>query len=118
MAIPESTDFTDNALLDNGVVVSRTPITVSLTGNGDEVKTEGTPENITVIFHKRKPFYSQLESGQQQTIDGYIMTGPSQTINKNDKITYNGSNYRILNVIPRGPSGDVVFYKYCDVTLI
>jgi len=118
MVIVNSDDFTSNALADFGVEVSRTPVTTTFTGNGDEVQTDGTHADITVVLHVRQPQYEQLETGQMQRKDGYVMTAPTQTINKNDKITYNGNTYRVLSVLPRGPTGSIVFYKYCEITLI
>lgn len=116
--IVSSDDFTNSALADNGVEISRKPVITTYTGNGDEVITDGTPENITVILHTRQPNYIQTESGQQLRVDGYIMTSPTQTINKNDEITYDSKTYRVISVNTRGPSGDVVIYKYCEITRI
>lgn len=117
-SIIQSNSFTSSALSQNGVTVSRTPVTVTFTGNGDEIQTDGTSEDITTIFHLNRPSYDQTDDGLIKTQDGYIMTGPSQTINKNDKITFDGETYRILSVIVRGPSGSTAFYKYAKITLI
>ena len=46
------------------------------------------------------------------------MTAPTQTINKGDKITYQGEIYRIWSIVVRGPSGGLAFYKYADMTKI
>lgn len=117
-SIIKSDNFTKTALLRNGITVSRTPITITYSGNGDEIRTEGTPENITVIFHRRQPNFTQNEEGLVETSSGYIMTGPTQTINRNDLITYSGETFRVTSVIIRGPSGSTAFYKYCEIEQI
>jgi len=117
--IISSDDFTANALADNSVDVTRIPITKTLTGNGDEILTEGTSEVISVILHKRKPILLSNEQGLEILSDAYIMTGPSQALNRDDKITFGTENYRVINKpIVRGPSGDTVFYKYADMVFL
>lgn len=118
-SIIQADSFTKSALAQNGITVSRTPVTISFTGNGDEIQTDETPENIFVIFHLKHPTYEQTDDGLMKTQEGYIMTGPTQTINKNDKITFNGETYRIrMDPVVRGPSGSTAFYKYAEITLI
>lgn len=118
MVIYRNTDFVNTSLRDWGVSVVRTPVTTTFTGNGDEIRTSGTNETITVVLHKNKPDYSQLEEGLFQKVTGYVMTAPTQTINRNDIITYNNVSYRILSVTPRGPAGDILIYKYCEIESI
>ena len=118
MAIFRNTDFENSALRDWGVSVTRTPIITTFTGNGDEIMTDGTSETITAILHKKKPDYSQNEEGLLNKTIGYIMVKPTQALNRNDKITYNGEVYRVLNPITRGPAGDSSIYIYSDLELI
>lgn len=118
MVIVTSTDFTNNALNDLGVTVVRTPITKTYSGNGDEIRSSGTDENITAIIHKRKPEYIQTEQGLHLTTGGYIMISPSQTINRDDLITYDNEVFRVISVTERKPAGDVSIYKYCEIELI
>ena len=118
MVIVTNTDFTSNALADLGVTIVRTPITKTYTGNGDEIRNSGTPENIIVIFHRRSISFEQKEEGLKKDIDGYIMTSPSQTINRDDLITYNNETFRVISVMERGPVSDVAIYKYCELQLI
>ncbi len=117
-SIVKSDDFTQNALAQNGVTVSRTPVTTTFSGNGDEVRADGTPENITAIFHKRIANYNQNAEGLVLTTTGYIMTAPTQSLNRNDKITYDGETYRVQVPITRGPNGDVALYTYAELELI
>ena len=58
-SIADSIDFTSNALADNSVTVTRTPVTKSLDPMGDEILTEGSTEDISVILHLRKPIFVQ-----------------------------------------------------------
>jgi len=117
MVIVTNTDFTSNALADLGVTVIRTPINKTYTGNGDEIRSSGTPENITVIFHRRNITFEQKEEGLKKNMDGYIMTSPSQTINRDDLITYNYEIFRVISIMERGVVGSVKVYKYCELQL-
>ena len=118
MVVARSDDFVNNALRDFGVTVSRTPVTTTQTSNGDEVQSDGTPANITAVFHKKKPSYEQTEEGLMKIENGYVMVAPTQALNKNDKITYQGETWRCLNPVTRGPAGSVELYTYCDLELI
>ena len=118
MTVARSTDFVNSALRDLGVTVSRTPVTTVNTANGDEVPTDGTPANITVVFHKKQPTYDQSDEGLMKIQNGYVMAAPTQALNKNDKITYQGETWRVIGVVTRGPAGDVAVYKYADIELI
>ena len=100
-SIVDSTDFTANALSDNNVTVTRTSVTKVLLSSGTD----------------KPATYRNEKSGDVKEIDGYIMVGPTQTINKNDKITYNSIDYIVWDVVVRGPSGDVALYKYCPILL-
>ena len=116
--INSATDFSSNALADLGVTVVRTPVTLTYTSNGDEIRTNGTNANITAVFHKRQPNYVQSEEGLIKQVTGYVMVGPSTTLNRGDIITYQSEGYRVENVITRGPAGSVSFYKYAEIILI
>jgi len=116
-SIVSSTDFTANALADNGITVSRTPKTKVLLSSGTESLVDGTPENITAILSTKGAQYKNAKSGDVKEIDGYIMVAPATTIVKNDTITYSGTSYLIWDVVERGPSGDTSIYKYCPIIL-
>lgn len=115
--INSATDFTSNALADLGVVVVRTPVTLTYTSNGDEIRTNGTNTNMTAIFHKRQPNYIQSEEGLIKQVTGYVMVDSSTTLNRGDIITYQSESYRVESVITRSPAGNVPFYKYAEILL-
>ena len=117
-SVGRSDDFVNGPLKDMVVTVSRTPVTTSQTSNGDEVTTDGTPANISAVFHKKKPSFEQTEEGLMKVQNGYVMVAPTQALNKNDKITYQGETWRCLNPVTRGPAGSVAIYTYCDTDLI
>ena len=117
-SVVSSDDFTANALADNGITVSRTPVTKTVSSMGDETLTEGTPEDILAIFSAKIDQFTQEKYGLHKETDAYIMVGPSTTVNKDDKITQGGRDFRIVNVRARGPSGDIVFYKFVELHLI
>jgi len=118
MAINRAADFEDTVLKDWGVTVSRTPVTTTFTGNGNETRTNGTPANITAHIHLNKPDYSQNEEGLFNKVTGYIMVKGSETIFRNDILTYNSIKYRVTSVTARGPGGSVAIYKYCEIVQI
>jgi hypothetical protein len=61
MAINRAIDFDNTVLRDWGVTISRTPVTTTFTSNGDEIRTNGNPINITAHIHLNRPNYSQNE---------------------------------------------------------
>ena len=119
VAVARSTDFENTALRDWGVTVSRTPVTKTVSNiEGDETLTDGTPEDILAVFHKKKADYAQSNEGLVITQNAYVMVSPTQTLNKDDTITYQGETWRIYNVVTRGPAGSVALYTYADMFLI
>ena len=116
--INSSTDFSSNALADLGVTVVRTPVTLSYTSNGDEIRTNGTNANITAVFHKRQPNYIQTEEGLIKQVMGYVMVDSTTTLNRGDIITYQSEGYRVESVITRSPAGSIAMYKYAEIILI
>lgn len=111
----ESGDFINIPLSDIGVTVSRTPVTKTINFDGDETLTDGTPENITAVLHRRTTDWSAQNAGLLEGADGYIMVDPTQALNKNDKITYDGETYRVGDVIKRSKPVDVDLYKYSNL---
>ena len=112
-------DFLDSVFLDAGVTVSRTPITKVLASNGDENLVEGTPENITVVIKPEIDKFTQEKFALLKETDAIMHIAPTQTMAKEDKITYQGTSYRILNVKSRNvPTDGTVIYKFCQLRLI
>ena len=113
-----ATDFTSNILIDLGVTVSWTAVTKTIDFRGDDTLTDGTPTNITAFIHIGKPTYKTDPSGLFKDVDGYSMVAVSNNITRDDKITYNGSTYRLGNVIERGAGLNVNVFKYANIYLI
>ena len=108
-------DFVNFPLADFGVTVSRTPVTKTTGFNGDETLTDGTPENITAILMRRTDKWSMKAEGLRLDADGYVMVAPSQALNRDDKITYDGETYRIGDVIKRSKPATVDIYKFANI---
>lgn len=111
----QSGDFINFPLADIGVTVSRTPVTKTIGFNGDETLTDGTAENITAVFLRRTDRWKMSNEALRQDADGYIMVAPTQTLNRDDKITYDGETYRVSDVIKRSKPVDVDLYKFANV---
>ena len=107
----ESGDFINIPLNDIGVTVSRTPVTKTTGFSGDETLTDGSPENITAVFLRRTDTWKMSAEGLRQDADGYIMVAPTQTLNRDDKITYDSETYRVGDVIKRSKPVNVDFYS-------
>lgn len=89
-------DFTNGPLADHGQTASRTPVTTIVDNiTGHNIYTDGTPENITVVFENENQKYSFVEAGLTEGADARMFCLPSVTINKEDKITLNGKTYRV-----------------------
>lgn len=112
------TDFTNEILSDLGVDITWTPVTKTTDYRGDETLTDGSASTIKAFIHIGKPNYKLNESGQFKDSDGYIMVAVANNITRDDKITHNGSIYRLANVITRGAGLNVNVYKYADLYLI
>ncbi len=111
-------DFENGPLNDFGVDVIRTPVTTTR-GNisGDKTYSDGTDETIEVVFQNADTKYSLAESGLTKVFDAKIWLKPAQTINKYDKITYDGRVYRVEDVSTRHFNG-TVSYKMATLFFI
>lgn len=96
-----SGDFVAGPLADFGVTVVRTPVTMTPDFRGDKVYTDGTDENITVVFGNPNKKYELDKSGLTEDYDAIIYIKSDQTLNKYDKITYDSKVYRVQTVSPR-----------------
>ena len=114
----EAKDFDDNAGADFGdtLVVTRIPVTKEVQSMGDEVLTEGTPENFTIaIFDDNVDKFTAEKYGLHLETEAYLMTPGNVTVNKEDLIEVQGIRYRVINVDKDGPAGEVVLYTYCEL---
>lgn len=102
MALNVSTAAFETMIDNFSKTVSRTPVTKT-TSNiaGDETLTDGTPADISAAFFRKEDEWLQDKEGLIQNADAIIIVKTSQTINKNDKITYDSETYRIQKVVTR-----------------
>jgi len=117
----QASDFSDIIFEDWKRQVTRTPVTkITDPITGDETLSDGSTEDIYVIFLKRKTKWMFDKEGLIEGGDAYVMTLPNQTINKDDKITINSETYRVQDVIVRntGPPDNDDMYKYCNLFLV
>jgi hypothetical protein len=117
IGISES-DFTNNALSDFGMTVVRTPRTKNISNTtGSPTYTNGTNEDITVVFTKRVTGYQWDKEGLVEQGDAFMMVDKDQTINKEDLITVDGETFRVDTVILRTPGG-LDMFKSCVLFLV
>ncbi len=106
------TDFEVGPLSDLGVVVVRTPVTVTEHNiTGQKTYTDGTDENVTVVFSNNRKGYPLDKSGITETADAIMMVSSTQTINKYDVITYASRKYRVKTVDVRRFNATALFKR-------
>ncbi len=102
MAAPTNQDFLDGPIVDHGVTVTRTPVTVAKNNmTGENELTDGNTENITVVFENANTKYDLLNAGQTKGADARMFCKQDQTMNKQDKILHNSITYRVDTVSMR-----------------
>ena len=67
-----SDDFINGPLADFGVTVTRTPVTTTTDFHGDKTYTDGTDEDIDVVFENPKTKYGLDKSGLLKNYDARI----------------------------------------------
>ena len=77
---------------------------------GEETLTEGSAANISGAFFRQEDAWSQGKEGLFQGADVVVLVKTSVTINKDDKLTYDSEDYRVISVVTR-KLGTVSFYK-------
>lgn len=102
-------DFITGPLSDFGVTVTRTPVTVTTDFHGNKTYTDGTDEDIEVVFENPNTGYLLDKPGLTKNYDVRMFTQYDQTINKYDKITYDSKVYRVDTVSKRNFDGNVMF---------
>jgi hypothetical protein len=103
-------DFEDNHLADLGVTVSRTPVTTGKSNIGGQKNySDGTPANITAIIQNITKGYIVDKAGETIKADALLFIKQDQTMNKHDKITYQGNTYRVNAVSERIIGGTKLF---------
>ena len=82
--------------------------------NGQETLTDGTSVTIQGNLFFKKAQYAQQQYGLIFNGDGILMVLPSQTLNRDDKVVFDGITYRVDQVTTRYLGG-TAFYKLADV---
>lgn len=99
-----------------GDIVVRTPVTKTESNiEGDETLNDGTPENIQGYLSRKTAPWMFDKPGLIQGGDAILLVYPTQTINKNDKITHNNVTYRVQQTLNRDQIGGVVAYISCNL---
>lgn len=97
-----SSDFINGPLADLGVSVTYTPVTTTQHNiTGQDEFSDGSTSTITVVFENANQKYSLDKAGLTQGADARMFCKDTQTIRRNDKITYNSHTYRVENVSKR-----------------
>ena len=104
-------DFTLGPLVDFGVTATRTPVTMATNFSGNKTYTDGTDEDIDIVLQPYNEKYDLDKSGLNKNYDQIAYVGPSVTINKYDKITYDSRVYRVDNVSTRDFNGTTIMKK-------
>ncbi|MHA1737921.1 MAG: hypothetical protein ACTSWD_04990 [Candidatus Heimdallarchaeota archaeon] len=104
-------DFANGPAADFGVTVSRTPVTMTTGFSGNKTYADGTPANITAVIQPYNQKYDLDKSGLNKVYDMMMFVGPSVTLNKYDKITYDSKVYRVDAVSTRDFNGTTVMKK-------
>lgn len=102
-------DFDNGPLNDFGVVVIRVPVTASTGIKGQKNYDQTAAEEITVVMMSPKKKFPIDKSGITETCDMKMFTKSDQTINKYDKIIFNGKTYRTDKVRRRKFNGVLGF---------
>lgn len=104
-----SGDFLNGPLHDFGVTVTRTPVTISTDFHGNKTYSEGTDESIEVVFENPNQNYGLDKSGLNKAYDARMFIQSDQSMDRNDKITYNSKIYEVKDVSPRYFDGNAMF---------
>ena len=104
-------DFVNGPLSDFGVDVTRTIVTVETDFEGNKKYTDGSTETIKVVVVPYSKEYRLDEAGLTQEYDLVIFYKSTDTLNKYDKLTVNGREYRVDRTMPRYFDGNLVFNK-------
>ena len=109
---PTFSDFNNGPIVDFGVTVTRTSVTVAKDNiGGQKTYTDGSDENITVVFQNPNQNFGLDKAGLTERFDGLMFIKYDQTMNKHDKITHNSKIYRVDKVTDRLFDGNTIFKK-------
>ncbi len=109
----------DNNVFGNfSKTVTRTPVTrVEDNVSGSETFTEGTPDTAYLaVFFRKEDDWAQEHAGLFENADAVMLIKTSQTVSKDDKITFDGEDYRVEKVTMRY-LGTIEFYRVARLVL-
>ena len=105
-------NVTYKTMIDNfAKTISKTPVTKTTSNvSGQETLTSGTPVNISGAFFRKEDAWAQNKEGLFQGADAIFMANTDVVFNKNDILSYDNEDYRILKTIER-KLGTTHFYN-------
>ena len=107
---PTFLDFNNGPIVDFGETVVRTPVTTTKDNmSGQKTYSDGSDENITVVFENPNQNFGLDKAGLNEQFDARMYIKYDQTMNKYDKITHKSKIYRVSKVSPRDFGGNVMF---------
>ena len=94
-------------MIDNfSKTLTYTPVSERLDNiTGDQNFTDGGTSSVTGAFFRKEDAWFQDKSGLLQNADAILLIKMSVTLNKDDKITYDGEDYRVQKVVTRSVNG-------------
>jgi hypothetical protein len=95
--------------------ITRTAVTKTTSNSsGVETLTEGSTNTILGALFRKEDAWSQDKMALFQNADAILLIQLTETLNKDDKITYDSENYRVDKITTRR-LGEVEFYKVAQL---
>ncbi|KKM61948.1 hypothetical protein LCGC14_1132100, partial [marine sediment metagenome] len=92
--------------------VTRTPVTETNDNvTGDRETSDGTDATITVIFKNINSVFEWKEQGEEKGATTQIFFAAATTLNKEDKITFQGLTFRVKAVNGRFDGGGTKIFQ-------
>lgn len=92
-----------------------TPVTKTISNvSGDETFSDGTSSTIKGVFFRQEDVLEAKKQGLFNGADAVLLVKTSVTINYNDKITFDGEDYRIAKSGVSRYLGSTKIYKRFD----
>ena len=111
-------DFT-NIVSDTGVTVSWESVTKAISNiSGDETLSYATAVNKTVVFTKRTETNAQGKSGIVDMGDTIMLVDKDYGFKKDDRITYGGHKYLIVDEPIRREINGIQLFDTCTLVEI
>ena len=116
-----------DAILDDyfGQQISHTPVTRSTSNiSGKETLSDGSASNIKAYFVRVGQNYDFVKAGFVERGDAVMLAKVADSVSKDDKITYQGSTYRVKEafdvqgIFDSTGSNDAYVYTACNLFLI